>query len=202
MSILGVILAGGLSTRMNGHDKALIKLSGYPLIEHSINRLESQVDGLAININRDYNLYKKYNLPIIPDTIDGFLGPLAGILAGMDYAAKHKYTHVITVAADTPFFPLDLNDTLFDENFDINIAKTISDINQKNLHPTFGLWNVKLRDELRAALIGDVRKVMLFVKQNKWRSVGWEKKDYDQFFNVNTPEDMINAELIENGKIV
>ena len=61
MSILGVILAGGLSTRMNGHDKALIKLSGYPLIEHSINRLESQVDGLAININRDYNLYKKYN---------------------------------------------------------------------------------------------------------------------------------------------
>ena len=61
MSILGVILAGGLSTRMNGHDKALIKLSGYPLIEHSINRLESQVDGLAININRDYNLYKKYH---------------------------------------------------------------------------------------------------------------------------------------------
>ena len=201
MKFLGVILAGGLSTRMGGQDKALLDLSGSPLIKHAIDRLENQVDGLVINVNRDLNKYEQFNFPIIPDLLDGYLGPLAGILSGMDYARGHNFTHIVTAAADTPFFPLDLKDKLFDQNCDITIAKTISEIDHKNLHPTFGFWNVNLRLNLKTALLGDVRKVMAFVKRNKWKSVGWENKNYDPFFNINTPSDMLSAELIINREI-
>ncbi|MDA8645515.1 hypothetical protein N9L46_03710 [Amylibacter sp.] len=99
------------------------------------------------------------------------------------------------------FSPLDLKDKLFDQNCDIIIAKTISEIDHKNLHPTFGFWNVNLRLNLKTALLGDVRKVMAFVKRNKWKSVGWENKNYDPFFNINTPSDMLSAELIINREI-
>ena len=201
MKVLGVILAGGLSTRMGGQDKALLDLSGSPLIKHAIDRLENQVDGLVINVNRGLNKYEQFNFPVIPDPLDGYLGPLAGILSGMDYALGHNFTHIVTAAADTPFFPLDLKDKLFDQNCDITIAKTISEIDHKNLHPTFGFWNVNLRLNLKTALLGDVRKVMAFVKRNKWKSVGWENKNYNPFFNINTPSDMLSAELIINREI-
>jgi molybdopterin-guanine dinucleotide biosynthesis protein A len=156
---------------------------------------------LVINVNRGLNKYEQFNFPVIPDPLDGYLGPLAGILSGMDYALSHNFTHIVTAAADTPFFPLDLKDKLFDQNCDITIAKTISEIDQKNLHPTFGLWDVNLRSNLKTALLGDVRKVMAFVKRNKWKSVGWENKIYDPFFNINTPSDMLSAELIINREI-
>ena len=105
MKVLGVILAGGLSTRMGGQDKALLDLSGSPLIKHAIDRLENQVDGLVINVNRGLNKYEQFNFPVIPDPLDGYLGPLAGILSGMDYALGHNFTHIVTAAADTPFSP-------------------------------------------------------------------------------------------------
>jgi len=143
MKVLGVILAGGLSTRMGGQDKALLDLSGSPLIKHAIDRLENQVDGLVINVNRGLNKYEQFNFPVIPDPLDGYLGPLAGILSGMDYALGHNFTHIVTAAADTPFFPLDLKDKLFDQNCDITIAKTISEIDQKKLTPYFWFLGCK-----------------------------------------------------------
>jgi molybdopterin-guanine dinucleotide biosynthesis protein A len=201
MKILGIILAGGLSTRMEGQDKALLSLAGSPLIKHTIDRLENQVDGLVINVNQNHNQYEKFNFPVISDTIGGHLGPLAGILSGMNYASAHNYTHVITAASDTPFFPLNLRDKLFDETFDITVAKTISEVDKNNLHPTFGLWSVNLRSSLHKALSGDIRKVMAFVTLNKWKAVEWEKKDNDPFFNINTPSDMIDAEWIIKREI-
>lgn len=200
MNVLGVILAGGLSTRMGGQDKALLHLSGTPLIKHAIARLEYQVDGLVINVNHNHKEYEQFNFPIISDTFDGYLGPLAGILSGMDYAIANNFSHIITAAADTPFFPLDLKDKLFDQTCDVTIAKTFSEIDRRNLHPTFGFWSVGLRSSLKQALLGDTRKVMAFVETYEWKAVEWEKKDYDPFFNINNPTDMTNAELILSRK--
>ena len=199
MSVLGVILAGGLSTRMRGEDKSLMPLAGLPLIGHAINRLSSQVDRIIINTNGNHSDFNSFGLPIVSDTIEGFLGPLSGILAGMDYAAEYGYSHLLTVAADTPFFPDDLCQRLLIDCCKINIAKTQSIVDQHNLHPTFGLWDVGLRENLRTALMSDMRKVMGFVKKHEWRSITWIKKDYDPFFNVNTPEDMENAKIIFTG---
>ena len=199
MSVLGVILAGGLSTRMRGKDKSLMPLVGLPLIGHALNRLSSQVDQIIINTNGNHSDFDSFGLPIVSDSIGGFLGPLSGILAGMDYAAECGYSHLLTVAADTPFFPNDLCQRLLIDCCKINIAKTQSLVDQHNLHPTFGLWDVGLRENLRTALIGDMRKVMGFVKKHEWRSITWIKKDYDPFFNINTPEDMENAKIIFMG---
>ena len=199
MNVLGVILAGGLSTRMHGKDKSLMPLAGLPLIGHALNRLSSQVDRIIINTNGNHSDFNSFGLPIVSDSIEGFLGPLSGILAGMDYAAEYGYSHLLTVAADTPFFPDDLCQRLLIDCCKINIAKTQSIVDQHNLHPTFGLWDVGLRENLRTALIGDMRKVMGFVKKHEWRSITWIKKDYDPFFNVNTPEDMENAKIIFTG---
>ena len=199
MTILGVILAGGLSTRMGGGDKSLMPLAGRPLMAHVIERLKPQVDDMVINANGDPLRLAQFELPVVADSIDGFAGPLAGILAGMDYAAQHGHSKILVVAADTPFFPKDLANWLFEGCYNINIAKTASDSDRHNLHPTFGLWDVTLRDELRFALENDMRKVMGFVKQHEWRGVEWVADGHDPFFNVNTPEDMAQAELIIQG---
>lgn len=199
MNILGVILAGGLSTRMGGGDKSLMALAGQPLIKHVLDRLAPQVGESIINANGDATRFADFGVPVVPDSIAGFAGPLAGILAGMDYAHNQGHTHVVTAAADTPFFPLQLTHWLFEGRYSINIAKTASAIDRHNMHPTFGLWDVALREDLRTALNGDMRKVMAFVKQYPWRSVEWVVDGYDPFFNVNTPQDMEQAELIFRG---
>jgi len=201
MSMLGVILAGGLSTRMGGGDKSLLPLAGKPLLAHVMDRLLPQVDQMVLNANGDLDRFKGFGLPVVADSIDDFAGPLAGILAGMDYAHAHGFQRILVVAADTPFFPRDLSYWLFEGCYKINIAKTANDSDRHNLHPTFGLWDVDLRDDLRAALKSDMRKVMGFVKQQDWRSVEWADQGYDPFFNVNTPEDMAQAEqMIQDFK--
>ena len=199
MKILGVILAGGLSTRMGGGDKSLLPLDGTPLLRHVIIRITPQVDGRLLNANGDARRFGAFSLPIAPDSIDGYAGPLAGILAGMDYADYHGFTHIQTVAADTPFLPTDLVQRLSEGAHQINIARDDNANEKFALHPTFGLWDVTLRDELRASINDGMRKVMGFVKQQDWRGVTWETTDYDPFFNVNTPADMAQAELIIQG---
>lgn len=199
MKILGVILAGGLSTRMGGGDKSLLPLADTPLLCHVIIRITSQVDALVLNANGDARRFGAFSLPIAPDSIDGYAGPLAGILAGMDYAAYHGFTHIQTVAADTPFFPTDLVQRLSQDAHAINIARDGNEIEKFSLHPTFGLWDVSLRDELRVSISEGMRKVMGSVKQHDWRGVEWISDGYDPFFNVNTPADMAQAELILKG---
>ena len=191
---LGVILAGGLATRMGGGDKALLDLGGVTLLDQVIERLQPQVTGLALNANGDAARFARFNLPVLPDSIDGFVGPLAGVLAGLDWAAGQGAGAIVTVAADTPFFPDNLVEHLMRaaEGQDVPLVLAAT---PDGRHPTFGLWPVALRDDLRAALGGGLRKVVQWTDGQGGREAVFDGAG-DPFFNVNTPEDLENARKI------
>ncbi|MEM1237857.1 MAG: molybdenum cofactor guanylyltransferase MobA [Pseudomonadota bacterium] len=191
---VGVILAGGQATRMGGGDKGLIELGGRTLLDRVIERIEGQVAGLSINANGNPRRFDEFGLPVIADTIDGFPGPLAGVLAGMEWAHKVGARHIVTVAADTPFFPTDLVVRLeraaSRANTPIALAATQEE-GRTTRHPTFGLWPVSLRDELRSALKGGLRKVVRWTDTHGAATTAF---DDHAFFNINTPEDLAAAE--------
>ncbi|NKX73830.1 molybdenum cofactor guanylyltransferase MobA [Rhodobacteraceae bacterium R_SAG3] len=204
---LGVILAGGLATRMGGGDKGLLSLGGQSLMARVIDRLSPQVRKIALNANGDGARFDDFGLPVIPDSIEGFAGPLAGVLAGLDWAAEQEATAIVTVAADTPFFPHDLVARLVaasdGQSHPLVLATTPKSGDEVlksggkgrvNRHPTFGLWPVALRDDLRAALEGGLRKVVLWTDQHGGREALFEAEPFDPFFNVNTPDDLARAE--------
>ncbi len=190
---LGVILAGGQATRMGGGDKGRLPLGQGTIISHVIARLEPQVASLALNANGDPSRFADLNLPVIPDSIDGFAGPLSGVLAGLDWAASQDASHIVTAAADTPFFPCDLVPQLLQaaENAGTQIALART---PGGRHPTFGLWPTALRDDLRQALQDGLRKVVLWT--DKHGSAAAHFPDDAAFFNVNTPDDMTKAETM------
>lgn len=189
----GVILAGGQARRMGGGDKGLLKLQGVTLLGRVIARLEPQVAGLCLNANGDAARFSAFGLPVVADEVDGFAGPLAGVLAGMDWAASKGGEHIVTAAADTPFFPGDLVPQLQmaaeDQGKPIALART-----DNGRHPTFGLWPVALRDDLRAALRDGVRKVVQWTDSHGTAMADFPTARFDPFFNVNTPEDLARAE--------
>lgn len=197
---LGVILAGGLARRMGGGDKGLLTLQGRPLLTHVIERLAPQVADLALNANGDPDRFAEFGLPVLPDTIEGFPGPLAGVLAGLDWAADQGADSIVTAAADTPFFPCDLAPRLLlaGEGMDhpLVLAATPDETGRMRRHPTFGLWPVALRDDLRAALGDGLRKVVLWTDRHAGREAAFETGPLDPFFNVNTPEDLARARLV------
>ena len=197
---LGIILAGGLATRMGGGDKGLLQLGGQTLLAHVIERLRPQVSGIALNANGDPDRFASYNLPVVADSIEGFAGPLAGVLAGLDYAALQGADHIVTAAADTPFFPQDLVEVLqlAAKMDDTNIALAATpDPDRGTLrHPTFGLWPVSLRDDLRGALNDGVRKVVQWTSRHNAADAMFPNWDYDPFFNINRPEDLQKAEAM------
>ncbi len=205
---LGVILAGGLATRMGGGDKGLLQIGGQSLLSHVINRLGPQVDGLALNANGDAGRFVELNLPVLPDSIEGFAGPLAGVLAGLDWAAEQGVDSIVTAAADTPFFPRDLVARLTEaaqgQTHPLVLATTPrtgdealkSGGKRFNRHPTFGLWPVALRDDLRAALNDGLRKVVLWTDKHDGREALFPADPFDPFFNVNTPDDLLRAEKL------
>ena len=190
---LGVILAGGQATRMGGGDKGRLRLGAGTILSHVIDRIEPQVAGLALNANGDLTRFDDLGLPVVPDSIDGFAGPLSGVLAGLDWAATRGATHIVTAAADTPFLPCDLVPQLMlaaeSSRRGIALAAT-----PDGRHPTFGLWSVALRDDLRAALQGGLRKVVLWT--DKHDAATAEFPDERAFFNVNTPDDLTKAETM------
>lgn len=195
-SILGVILAGGQARRLGGGDKALQKVAGRPLLAHAIARLEPQVSRIALNANGDPARFEGFGLPVIPDTVEGFAGPLAGVLAGLDWATENapECTWVVTVATDAPFFPEDLVVRLMTavELGDNDLACAESG---GRAHPVFGLWPVRLRDDLRHALVEeDIRKVDLWTARHRLAVVPFPAPVVDPFFNINRPEDVIAAE--------
>ncbi|MTI03013.1 molybdenum cofactor guanylyltransferase MobA [Roseibium sp. RKSG952] len=210
---LGVILAGGLATRMGGGDKGLLQLGGQSLLSHVINRLAPQVDGLALNANGDPARFADFDLPVIADTIEGFAGPLAGVLAGLDWAAEQGADSIVTAAADTPFFPHDLVMRLMnsaeDQKHPLVMATTPRTGEEAlksgggkrvNRHPTFGLWPVDLRDDLRAALNDGLRKVVLWTDKHDGREALFLADPFDPFFNVNTPDDLqLAQEMLERA---
>ena len=193
--ILGVILAGGLSRRMEGPEKSLLELDGKRLIQHVAEQLAHQTSQTIINANGDLERFADFDLPVQPDTVDGFVGPLAGVLAGMRWAKEHsEATHIITAAADTPFFPdnyvSEMLIAAINEKSQICLASS-----DGNRHPVFGLWPVGLADALESFLVDEQnRKVMLFVERYTHSMVEFEMGEVDPFFNVNTPDDMKKAE--------
>ncbi|WP_322894425.1 MULTISPECIES: molybdenum cofactor guanylyltransferase MobA [unclassified Yoonia] len=188
---LGVILAGGLATRMGGGDKGLLPLGDSTILGHVIDRFSPQVAGLALNANGDAARFAALHLPVIPDTLTGFAGPLAGVLAGLDWAATQGAGHIVTAAADTPFLPCDLVPRLQLAGGDLGLALAASPGGRQ---PTFGLWPVALRDDLRVALQEGLRKVVLWTDQHGAGTA--EFPDDAAFFNVNTPDDLARAQAM------
>ena len=192
---LGVILAGGLARRMGGGDKSLLFLGASSrVMDQVIARLGAQVDQMVLNANGDPERFDEFGLPVVADSLDGFLGPLAGVLAGLDYAADHGFDHIVSVAADTPFFPTDLVSALetATKHMDVPIALAATKIEGGKTvrHPTFGLWPVALREDLRSALQDGLRKVVLWTDQHGAETHVFDSGEIDPFFNINTPEDL------------
>lgn len=195
---LGVILAGGLSSRMGGGDKGLLDLCGQSILAHVIARLEPQTAGLAVNANGDPQRFAHTGLPVICDSICDHPGPLAGVLAGLDWAAEQGADTIVTAAADTPFFPCDLVPQLLlaAEGMEHPLALAASrDAETGKLwrQPTFGLWPVALREDLRAALDQGLRKVVLWTGRHDACLAEFPATGIDPFFNVNTPDQLEQA---------
>ncbi len=188
---LGIILAGGLATRMGGGDKGRLLLGGYSLFSHVIDRLEPQTAGLALNANGSAARFDDLGLPVLGDSIKGYAGPLAGVLAGLDWAATQGADHIVTAAADTPFLPCDLVPQLqlAAERSPNGLALAASPGGRQ---PTFGLWPVALRDDLRTALNDGLRKVVIWTRKHDAASA--EFPDDAAFFNINTADDLTQAE--------
>ena len=194
--IPAVILAGGQARRMGGGDKGLLELDGQSLLSRVIDRINPQVGQLALNANGDPVRFEVFGLPVLADTIDGFAGPLAGILAALDWAATLGVEQVVTVAADTPFFPRDLVERLLDAGSPMALAAIMDEKRGVLRQPTFGLWPVNSREDLRGALTSGVRKVVQWSDQHGAVSVVFEAAAYDPFFNINTAEDLVEAETM------
>ena len=195
---LGVILAGGQATRMGGGDKGLLPLGGETLLAHVKGRLEPQVDRVALNANGDATRFAGMGLPVLADSIEGYAGPLAGVLAGLDWAAELGADSIVTAAADTPFFPCDLVPQLLlageGMTHPVVLAATADPKRGTARHPTFGLWPTALRDDLRQALQAGTRKVVLWTDQHGGKEAIFPHEE--AFFNVNTPQDLAKAEAM------
>lgn len=186
MMVAAVILAGGQATRMGGGDKPLRPLRGRPILAHVVARIAPQVETLAISANGDPARFAAYGLPVLPDSVPGFPGPLAGVLAGMDWAAAQGLDRLLSVPGDTPFLPADLVVKLARHPFAMAASKG-------RKHPVVALWPVALREKLRAALAAGERRVGRFAAEYGARAVAFEAPQ-DPFFNINTPEDLEAAQ--------
>jgi molybdenum cofactor guanylyltransferase len=195
--ILGVILAGGLATRMGGGDKGLKSVAGMPILTRVATRIGPQVERLIINANGDPERFVDFELPVIGDDLPDRPGPLAGVLAAMDFAAEMTPCDlVLSIAADCPFLPVDLAPRLL-------AVKTLREARVAVAHsggqaqPTIALWDVSLRQDLRRALTEEgLRKIDRFTERYRIASVEWSVEPFDPFFNANTPEDLAIAETI------
>lgn len=198
---VGVILAGGLARRMGGGDKPLKPIAGVAMLDRVIARLKPQVGAIVLNANGDPARFAETGLAVVADPIEGFAGPLAGVLAGLGWAKARGARFVVSVAGDTPFFPTDLvarlRAAVGDDEGTIALAAS-----NGSVHPVFGLWPAALADDLGAFLdAGETRKVLAWVDRHRRVDVDFPDivaggMRVDPFFNVNTPEDMKTAEAI------
>jgi molybdopterin-guanine dinucleotide biosynthesis protein A len=202
--ILGLLLAGGLARRMGGGDKPLKTIGGKAILDHVIDRLAPQCAGLVINANGDPARFAPWGLPVAADSVEGFAGPLAGILAGLDWAATHHpaITHAISVAADTPFIPRDLVSRLAGEMAASGAELAVAASGGWS-HPVIGLWPVTIRETLRHALVAEnERKIDRFTARFRLATVVWSADPIDPFFNANEPADLAEAEaLFAKGQV-
>lgn len=180
---------------MGGGDKGLLVLGGQSLLSRVIDRLGPQVAALALSANGDPARFASYGLPVLPDGMAGFLGPLAGVLAGLDWAARRGADSIVTAAADTPFFPCDLVPRLLLASEGQGVPLVLA-ASGGHRHPTFGLWPVSLRDRLREALERGEGKVGRWADEHGARSCDFPSERLDPFFNINTPQDLAKAEAL------
>jgi molybdopterin-guanine dinucleotide biosynthesis protein A len=200
-TVIGLLLAGGKSSRMGGGDKCLRLLAGRPIIARIVERLKPQVPGIVINANGDASRFAAYGLPVIADRIAGFAGPLAGIHAGLEWIKANcaGASHAVTVASDTPFFPLDLvrcflNERRQDESF--LVARS-----DEGVHPVIGLWPITLASAIEDFLKREKRKVGRFAEEQGAVEVYFPKVEIggvvmDPFFNINEPEELAKADML------
>jgi molybdopterin-guanine dinucleotide biosynthesis protein A len=200
--VIGLLLAGGRARRMGGGDKCLLTLHERPLLAHVIDRLGPQVSALVINANGDPARFSEFGLPVVRDPVEGFAGPLAGVLAGMLWARANRpdAEWVVTAATDTPFFPADLVARLLAATAEKYPAIALSASGGRQ-HPVFGLWPTALAGDLDDALRRGTRKVLDWTAKHPTFSVEFETisvagETVDPFFNANRPEDLAKAEVL------
>jgi molybdopterin-guanine dinucleotide biosynthesis protein A len=201
--VTGVLLAGGLARRMGGGDKGLRLIAGRPMLEHIIERLRPQVGALVLNANGDPARFAAFGLPVAADPIEGYAGPLAGVLAGLLWTKAHApaAAFVVSAATDTPFFPRELVERFLGaaggRTDRIALARSAA-----GLHPVFGLWPVALADDLERALDHGTRKVLDWTGRHDTVEVEFHGADaigIDPFFNANTPEEIALANKLFSG---
>ena len=196
--ICAVIMTGGKSSRMGGGIKTLIQFNKKIIFERILESLQNQINNIIINNNDMSYQFKKYNLPIIEDKIKGYLGPLAGIHASLEWVSKNlkNIEWIVSIPGDTPFIPDNLVEKLYNkaESYKKNII--IAKSNEK-IHPIIGIWNVNLLQKLEKAILEGERKIIIWAKKNQLDYQEFVNDRYDPFFNINYNEDIDTAKKIE-----
>lgn len=196
--VLGLILAGGLARRMGGGDKLRIRIGGATILDRVLKRMTPQCAGLIVNANGDPARFADTRLPVVQDSVPDFAGPLAGILAGLDWAAAHApdIADIASVPGDCPFLPADLVARLAAARQAAGTPLACARSGDWR-HPVAGLWPVALREDLRQALtVENLHKIEIWTARHGIAIAGWPAEPVDPFFNVNTPEDLAAAEHV------
>ena len=199
---VGVLLAGGQSRRMGGGDKCLRPLGDRTILEHVIDRIRPQVGPLILNANGDPNRFQSYGLPVVADVVDGFAGPLAGVLTGLRWAEINapQCEWLLSVPTDAPFVPQNLATSLRQE-ISVQGAQLACATSRGRTHPVVALWPVALADALEQALVGeDIRKIDRWTARYRLVEVSFDDTGVDPFFNANRPEDLAIAERLLAGE--
>ena len=194
----GLVLAGGLARRMGGGDKGLIRIGGATILERALARVGPQCAGLIINANGDPARFARFGLPVVADDVEGFAGPLAGILAGLDWLAAHAPAigWLASVPGDCPFLPRDLVRRLHAARVAAGVPLACAKSGNWR-HPVVGLWPVDLRTDLRRAVVAEgLRKIEVWTARHGVALAESPAEPVDPFFNVNTPEDAAQAQRI------
>lgn len=193
-SIAGVILAGGLSRRMGGADKALLAVGGLTLVERALRRLAPQVSEVVLNANGDPARFAGLGVPVVADVVDGFAGPLAGVLTGLEWLSANRPAigWMATVPTDSPLFPHDLVARLAGAGAPLAVARS-----RGRTHPVFALWRLDLLDRVRALVASGERRMGMAAEMLGAARVDWPN---DPFVNVNTPGDLaaLDAATLES----
>ena len=197
-SVCGLLLAGGQSRRMGGGDKCLQTLNGKSLLARVIKCARPQVDHIILNANGDVARFDSYGLTVVKDVVDGFAGPLAGILTGLEWVRENRPDchWVASFACDAPFIPDNLVSRLSDAIAEKNGALVCASSNGRD-QPVFGLWPVALAGDLRSAVVKEgIRKVDAWTGRYNLVRANWSTDPIDPFLNINRPSDLAEAEKV------